>query len=168
MGKRIGAGEVHKAGLVALLPTLDQRTKVSKSILASAKMFLAATLDEFDDFKDVAKFVENFPDAFEEDELEKIKEEFEHFSQEYSDVWDRDPNVLRGIAEEITDVGGKLGVDVSDWADPLLRKAEEIEQEYGDPETEEPDNKWLEESSALRDVDAMFEGLLREIRERTS
>jgi len=170
LSKRIKVGEAHKEGLVALLPTLDRRTKISKSIFASAKRFLCRTLDEFEDFNNVALFVEQFPDAIDDDELARIRQEFEEFSKNYADVWERDPNVLRSIAEEITTVGTKLEVDVSDWADPLFQKADEIERERqsDEPEPDDENRSWLDDSRALRDVDQMFEGLLREIIERAS
>ena len=77
--------------------------------------------------------------------------------------------ILRGIAEDITTVGDKLDVDVSDWADPLFQKADEIvsERESYEPEPDNEKRNWLEQSKAISDVDQMFEGLLREICERS-
>ncbi len=160
----------HKQSLVSLLSTLDRRTKVSKSIFGAAKQFLTGDLEDFDDFNNIATFVEKFPGAIDPDDLGKIRLEFEEFSREYADVWERDPDILRSIAEDITRVGDKLEVDVSDWADPLFQKADEItsERESDEPEPDNEDRSWLEESKALKDVDQMFEGLLREICERSS
>jgi hypothetical protein len=170
LATRIESGEAHKQSLVTLLSTLDRRTKVSKSIFGAAKQFLTGNLEEFEDFDNVATFVKTFPGAIDPDDLQKIRLEFEEFSREYTDVWERDPDVLRSIAEEITTVGNKLGVDVSDWADPLFQKADEIvsERESDEPEPDAEDRNWPEESKALKDIDQMFEGLLREIRERSS
>lgn len=164
---RIKAGDAHKETLVDLLPTLDRRTKVSKSILASAKHFLVEELQDLGDFESVANFVLRFPSVIASEELGKIKHEFEKFSKDYADVCDRDPDVLRSIAEEITNVGQKLDVDVSRWADPLFQKADEIDHEReSEPEPDESGKDWIDDSAALRDVDLMFEGLLREISEK--
>jgi hypothetical protein len=169
LGKRIDAGEVHKEGLVDLLPMLDRRNKVSKAIFASAKQLLTGTLQEFEDFSNVANFIRKFPGAIADEELDRIRQEFEEFSRSYADVWDRDPDLLRGIAEDITTVGQKLDVDVSECADPLFQKADELESEReSEPEPDDSDRSWIDESKAIRDVDLMFEGLLREITERTS
>ena len=167
---RIGAGEAQKEGLVNLLPALDRRPKAPKSVFRAAKKFLTQSLYEFEDFSNVGTFVEKFPNAIDSSELDRIRQEFREFSKSYADVRERDPNVLRSIAEEITTVGEKLEVDVSDWADPLFQKADEIESER-EPEDSEPedlDKSWHDDSKALRDVDLMFEGLLREITERAS
>jgi hypothetical protein len=170
LAERIGSGEAHKEGLVNLLSVLDRRTKVSKSIFGAAKQFLTEKLDEFEDFSNVGTFVEKFPGAIRADELNKVRVEFRQFSKEYADVRELDPYVLRGIAEEITTVGEKLEVNVSDWAEPLFQKAARIEDELqsDEPEPDNEDKSWLDDSKALRDVDQMFEGLLREITERAS
>jgi hypothetical protein len=170
LSRRIEAGEANKEGLVHLLPTFNRRTKVSRSIFASAKQFLTHSLDEFEDFENVARFVQEVPGAIDEDELDRIGEEFKRFCSAYTDDLERDPEVLRSIAEEITTVGRKLGVDVSGWADPLFQQADEIEaeRESDDPEPDGEDRSWPDDSEALRDVDQMFEGLLREINEKAS
>jgi len=166
---RIEAGDARKEGLVDLLPALDQRSKSSKSVFSAAKHFLTQTLDDFEDFSNVGRFVEKFPGAIDSGELDRIRQEFREFSKSYTDVWESDPNVLRGIAEEITAVGKNLQVDVSEWAEPLFQKADEIESERpSDPEPDDSDRSWLDESKALQDVDLMFEGLLREINEKAS
>lgn len=169
LSERIEAGEAQKEGLVALLPALDRRTKAAKSVFTAAKQFLTRRFDEFGDFSNVAKFVEKFPGAIDSNELDRIRQEFRHFSKSYTDVSERDPNLLRGIAEEITAVGKQLEVDVSEWADPLFQEADEIESEGpSDPEPDDSDRSWVDDSKALQDVDLMFGGLLREINERGS
>ncbi len=167
LGKRIETGESNKEALVNLLPALDRRTTTSKSIFASAKQFLTGTLKEFADFDSLANFVEKFPIAIDEKELARVRQEFEEFSRHYADVSGHDPDFLRGIAEDITSVGHKLEVDVSEWADPLFQQADEIDRERErEPDPVDSDTNWLDESKAIRDVDLMFEGLLREIAER--
>lgn len=167
LGRRIEAGEAHKENLLNLLPALGQGTKISRSIFASAQQFLTGSLDQFEDFSNVSNFVKKFPGAIADEELDRIRQEFREFSKNYADIWDRDPDVLRGTAEEITAVGEVLDVDVSEWADPLFQKADEIEQEReSEPEPDDSDRSWLDQSKAIREVDLMFEGLLREIAER--
>jgi hypothetical protein len=157
LSERIESGEAQKEGLVDLLPALDGRNKASKSVFTAAKQFLTQRLDEFEDFSNVARFAEKFPGAIDSDELDRIRQEFRHFSKSYTHVSERDPNLLRSIAEEVTTVGKQLEVDVSEWADPLFQKAEEIESEGpSDPEPDDSDRGWLDDSKALRDVDLMF------------
>jgi broad-specificity NMP kinase len=170
LSKRVEAGESHREALIELLPTLDQRTKISKSILAFTKQLLTRSLKRFDDFSNVASFVTKVPGAVDASELDAIRQEFREFIVEYADVDESDPDVLRGVAEDITAVGKKLSVDVSEWADPLFEQADEIESERqpDEPEPESSDRGWLADSRAIRDVDEMFEGLLREITERAS
>ena len=105
LGKRIEAGEAHKAGLLNLLPALDKRTKISKSIFASAQQFLTGRLEDFEDFSNASNFVKKFPGAIADEELDRIRQEFCEFSRDYADIWDRDPDVLRSTAEDITAVG---------------------------------------------------------------
>lgn len=167
LGRRIKARSARKEGLVSLLPTLDRRTKVSKGVFAAAKQFLTQTLDDLDDFSSVANFVEKFPDVIDDCELRRIGSEFKEFSKDYADVTERDPDVLRSVADDITGVGEKLHVDVSDFADPLTGRAEQIESEReSEPEPDDSGRDWVEETSAIRDVDVMFESLLQEITER--
>jgi Restriction endonuclease len=167
--KRIEDRIAHKATLVEVLHTFDRRTKKSKSIFKSAKEFLTQTLNEYEDFDNVARFITRFPEIVDEDELARIRKNFKNFVVDYADVSERDPDLLRGVAEEITTVGTKLMVDVSEWAEPLFEKANEIESERPDePEADDENRSWLDDSKALRDVDQMFEGLLREITERAS
>jgi hypothetical protein len=167
LGKRIEAGEAHKAGLLNLLPALDKRTKISKSIFASAQQFLTGRLEDFEDFSNASNFVKKFPGAIADEELDRIRQEFYEFSRDYADIWDRDPDVLRSTAEDITAVGQRLQIDVSDWADPLFQKADEMEREReSEPEPEDSDRGWPDQSKGIREVDLMFEGLLREIAER--
>jgi ABC-type oligopeptide transport system ATPase subunit len=169
LSERIESGEAQKEALVNLLLALDRRTKASKSVFTAAKQFFAHRLDEFEDFSSVARFVEKFPGTIDADDLDRIRQEFRRFSEGYTDVSERDPNILRGIAEEITTVGRQLEVDVSEWADPLFQEADKIESgRPSDPEPDDSDRSWLDDSKALQDVDLMFEGLLREITEKAS
>jgi hypothetical protein len=56
---------------------------------------------------------------------------------------------------------------VSEWVEPLCQKADEIESEReSEPEPDDSNRSWLDDSKAIREVDLMFEGLLREIAER--
>ena len=143
---------------------------MSRSAFTAAKEFLTRTLDDFEDFSSLASFFERFPDAADNNELSRAGNEFKEFCRDYADLRERDPSVLRDIADEITTVGEKLDVNVSQWAEPLWERADEIdaERESDEPESTESERGWFENSKALTDVDLMFGGLLHEITERAS
>jgi hypothetical protein len=170
LNERLQSGAASRDDLVDLLPALDFRKTTSKSIFDASKIFLAAGLDEFEDFSSLGRFVEKFPDAISPEELARVGAEFVKFSEDYADGSEHDPGVLRNVAEEITSVGNQLNVDVSDVAEPLLEKADQLEREgpSEDYDRSDSDGSWLDASRALQDVDVMFDGLLREITERTS
>jgi len=91
-------------------------------------------------------------------------------SSEYAKVWDTDPGTLRSVAEEIEEVAGYFGADVSDITAPLVEEADNREQSDKDEagfDDEESDERWRDYSRSSSDVEDMFGGLVQEIRERT-
>jgi hypothetical protein len=69
--------------------------------------------------------------------------------------------------EEIEAVASQLDVNVDEFCDPLIERANELEEEQGS--ADEPDiSNWAGTTSptAFEGTDEMFENLLREIDER--
>jgi len=123
-------GHAHRGDLVRLLEALTQRgLKEDDKLFISAHKCLSSRLEVVDDFRAVAQFVENYPNAVEPVELDDIKREFLDFASDYSEDWDDDPDGLRSVADDLEFVGTKLSMDVKGFTAPLYQKAEDIEIE---------------------------------------
>ena len=167
--KRISDRQSRKDDLVQLLTEpVFRRLDPDQSILRGARAYLIHKLEEYDDFSSVGKFVQKFPEAISPDDLTRVRKDYAHFSRDYADGWESDPELLRSIAEEIATVGKQLQVDVTGLTERLNERAEELETEPRpeDYEGSEPDDDWRQQIRQFENTDSMFEGLLTEINER--
>jgi hypothetical protein len=161
-------GYAHKTGLVSLLNALTQRgLKEEDKVFISANKCLSGKLEELDDFRALAQFVDRYPNAIEQTELDNVKREFTDFASDYSVGWEDDPDWLRVVAADLEFVGTKLAIDVKRFTAPLYKQADQIEIERNEHERDEDDrDDWergSEPGSYLDDVDEMFASLRADI-----
>jgi hypothetical protein len=163
---RIEAGHADRGDLVSLLTSEAFRGfSPTDAVFAASKRCLVHQLREFDDFRSFTRFIESFPDAVSQEDIRRVRSEFEEFCGDYSRGWDKDPELLRSVADDIERVGGKLGAEVQRFSDRLTNEANELEAESGrvDPEPDDEDSSWRGVVEDDQRVELMFETLLNEI-----
>jgi len=166
LAANIETKSAHKDDLVDLLGSLkSKRGKSTKRLCANAKSYLTGSREEFEDFSSIGKFLKRFPDAISPNELDSIRADFVRVCEDYVDVWESDPKILRGIAEDVTAVASKLSVSVDDLTDGLFQRADELEQESPEHEPDYSDEYW-ERDRESENTDTMVENLLHELDER--
>ena len=155
------SGDGDKAACLRLL--LDWRKQVGgvqEALLNAAKSLLLDSGEYLDDFETGAQFVEAFPNAASEEELELFADSFD------ADLWDVDDEQslddLMQVVEVMELVGRVLGVDVDYVVDSLnerigeLEMKEKEEMDYNRPRSFE---HWKERTDEEGTIDAMFAGL---------
>lgn len=155
-------GYADKADLVLLLSALTERgLKEEDNVFITAYKCLLSKLEEVDDFRALARFVEKYPNGLPSTELENVKREFLDFASDYSVGWDA-PDRMREAAADLEFIGERLAIDVKEYTGPLLQEAEQIEIEGGEGEPVY-DRDDSEPGSYGDDVDQMFGSLLEDI-----
>lgn len=155
---------------VRLLKVLHSRSKaiVAQPVFSVASSFLTTDLESMEDFSCAGKFIESFPTVIREDELEKIRETFSEFCDDYDEAWVDDPEDLHSTANDLERIGKQLDVDVDEICAKLNKKATRLESEIAEENYSEddPNEDWRERYQPTESIDSMFEGLLAEIDDR--
>jgi hypothetical protein len=127
---------------------------------------------ELDDFEVLGKFVVAFPEIVRSEELEKAREHFSNFCNNYGEPWVDSPDDLRYISDCISNVGSMLDVDVSELCGNLESRASQWEDDLPvseeDRGDDDDDERWGHSEPTSDDTSAMFEGLLDELNESES
>jgi len=173
ISERITAGDADKMDLVSLLQKITpikESFPASAPLLSNTKNYLIGSLEDFEDYKSFGRLVKSFPSSVEPSTKDRIGVEFIEYCKDYVDGWDDDPELLRHIANEISMVASQLGADVDEYSDKLIDLARELEAEQrrSEDDSDDSDERWLNQDRASEDVDLMFEDLLNEIDEKSN
>jgi hypothetical protein len=166
-----------KGHLVFLLKKVGALEKEKSSLgrlLEAAKTYLLSVVDDsdLDDFEALGKFVVDFPEIVQSEELEQAREHFSNFCNNYDESWADSPDDLRSISDSISNVGSMLDVEVSELCSNLESKASQWEDDLPvseeDRGDDDDDERWERSEPMSDDTSAMFEELLDDLNESES
>lgn len=169
---RMDQSAADKDGLVRLLKTFysGSRKIDGEPIFDAAVKFLGTNLNTTEDFSSLADFVYAFPDVYRKEDIEKLRQKFTAYCDEYDSSWHDSPDDLRYAADDLERIGSRLEVDVDAVCTRLNEDATEweIKNEEEDREFDyEPDEYFPERQSTPEPIESMFEALLADLEERS-
>lgn len=161
-------GNADREDLVRLLELLAQRGMTrSDEVFLAARECLLSRAETIEDFRAAADFCEAYPDCVLGSERAALKVQFEAFAGDYAIGWDSDadPDWLRQVASDLETLGEKFEVDMQDYTQGLLERADEIETERAEPEPDDDyDERWTADT-VVDDVQGMFDGLQSDLKD---
>jgi len=164
---RVERGDADRMDLVRLLKSLKGRAAF-EAVLPVVKTRLTTALTEFEEFRSIAMFVEEFPSTVTDEELAPVRESFTKCATDWASGTEDLAAALRETADDIEHIGGQLGVDTAEIVEPLVEHARELEGEEQQQLEDEDDSgaSYSHGASSVDSVFDMFRDLADEIRER--
>lgn len=159
-----------KDDTVRLLKKLypDANAIANAPVIVAAANYLAKDLDTLHDFSSLRRFVEAFPKAYTDENLDELRRRFSEYCEDYDSSWYISFEELRTDADDLERIGRQLEVDVDKVCAKLIKQAEQLESEMIEEDyDEEPDDDWRERDTESDNIESMFEGLLAEIEDRS-
>jgi hypothetical protein len=160
-------GSADREDLVRLLEVLTKRgLREHETPFRRAKQCLLTPPETIDEFRAAATFVEKYPDTVSQEERDLLRGQFSEFASDNPSSGDDDPDWLHQISADIEYVGKRLNVDTQECRQMLAERADEIESERAGLEPpDDREERWESSDSDVDDVQGMFDGLARDLRE---
>jgi len=159
-------GEGDREDLVRLLDVLGKRgLQPSDAPFVAARACLLSKPETDEEFRAVATFCEKYPSAVSDAERENLRRQFIDFVSDHPFNSHDDPDTLRSVVSDIEYVGQRLGVDTEKFAQALLERADELENERAEqePPDDDDDGSWRQVASLADNIDGMFDGLRNDL-----
>ncbi len=154
-------GSADKEDLISLLDRLTKRgLKRDEVAFTAARDCLLSDPQTDAEFRAAADFYQNYPEAVPDEKRDALKESFKAFASDHPANSDDDPDWIRDAVADIQYVGQRIGIDVDEYTQTLLERADEIESERANESEPDYDERgWEGSDSDIDDVQSMFEGL---------
>jgi len=160
-------GSGDKEDLIRLLQSLTKRgLKEHEAAFTSAQHCLLSDPETDAEFRAAADFYHDYPKAVSHEKCDALRKLFRAFASDHPANSDDDPDWIRGAVTDIEYVGERIGIDVEEYTQKLLERAEEIENDRANvSEPDDDDRDWGGSESSDDDVQSMFEGLESDLNE---